>query len=162
MYCNCIIAFIYICIPACKLSAETIPGFKFRKLNSRKFYTVLLKTTLPPAHVEDPWREIAAINKNTKAILALSKQSKIPFGLLALLSEAFKCCICATLMKPPILLARCCKRILECEEGLNTWYSGADALTKTCPQCRAERGRPNEPLIKRGRLSSECTRRTRC
>ena len=85
-------------------------------------------------------REIAAINTNTKAILVFSKLSKIPFGLLTLLSETFQCCICVSPMKPPVLLGWCCKSILGCEECLNSWYSGTDALTKTCPLCRAERG----------------------
>ena len=35
------------------------------------------------------------------------------------------------------------KTILGC---LNSWYSGQEALTKTCPSCRAERGY-NETML---------------
>ena len=44
------------------------------------------------------------------------------------------------LCRYPILLAKCCKSIIGCEECVNRWYSGPDALTKSCPRCRSERG----------------------
>ncbi|KAL5496426.1 hypothetical protein EMCRGX_G012706 [Ephydatia muelleri] len=37
-------------------------------------------------------------------------------------------------------LHKCCKTILGCEACVNLWYSGPDALEKTCPRCRAKRG----------------------
>ena len=43
-------------------------------------------------------------------------------------------------MQPPVVVAKCCKSILGCESCTNNWYSGPDAMTKTCPLCRAERG----------------------
>lgn len=85
--------------------------------------------------------DIAAIQEKTDTIMTLSKDLKIPLGLQRLLHEAFACQICAAIpMQPPILLAKCCKSIIGCEECVNRWYSGPDALTKSCPRCRSERG----------------------
>ena len=43
-------------------------------------------------------------------------------------------------MKPPIIYSRCCKRLLGCEGCIDSWYKGDGGLTRTCPQCRADRG----------------------
>ena len=44
-------------------------------------------------------------------------------------------------IRPPAILSKCCKSsIIGCERCVNKWYSGTEALTKTCPSCRAERG----------------------
>lgn len=68
-------------------------------------------------------------------------KSKLPIGLKCALQENFKCKICHSLpMQPPIVVAKCCKSILGCESCANSWYSGPDAMVKTCPLCRAERG----------------------
>lgn len=68
-------------------------------------------------------------------------QSKLPIGLKRALQENFKCKIChSSPMQPPVVVAKCCKSILGCESCTNNWYSGPDAMTKTCPLCRAERG----------------------
>ena len=37
-------------------------------------------------------------------------------------------------------VAKCCKNIVGCEECVNTWYNEENAMIKTCPLCRAERG----------------------
>ena len=52
-------------------------------------------------------------------------------------------------MNPPILMMRCCKKIVGCEACVNSWFNGQDALTKCCPCCRAERGY-NETMRLRG------------
>ena len=36
--------------------------------------------------------------------------------------------------------SKCCKVIIGCETCINGWYTGSEALTKTCPSCRKERG----------------------
>ena len=46
-------------------------------------------------------------------------------------------------------MSKCCKTIIGCESCVNVWYSGAEALTKACPACRAERGY-SETVILRG------------
>ena len=52
-------------------------------------------------------------------------------------------------MTPPVIATKCCKTLLGCEGCINGWYSGEDALTKSCPACRAERGY-NDTLIVKG------------
>ena len=59
-------------------------------------------------------------------------------GLKRILRETLKCHICHTVpFNPPVIVTKCCKTILGCESCINSWYSGEDALTKTCPSCRA-------------------------
>ena len=79
---------------------------------------------------------MAAIKASSDTILQLTKDSKIPLGLKHFLADAFNCHMCSTC----IVLAKCCKTILDCEACANLWYSGLDALEKTCPRCRAMRG----------------------
>ena len=55
--------------------------------------------------------------------------------------DAFMCKIChAFPMMPPLIFTRCCKVVVGCEQCINQWYSGEDALTKACPLCRKARG----------------------
>jgi len=52
-------------------------------------------------------------------------------------------------VRPPVIVTKCCKNILGCQECVGTWYSGSDVMTRTFPMCRAERG-CNETMILRG------------
>ncbi len=83
-------------------------------------------------------------------VLCLSSSSNIPISLQRLIRDAFQCKICLTApMTPPVMLSKCCKSIIGCESCVNQWYSGEDALTKTCPNCRIERGY-SETMLLRG------------
>ena len=77
--------------------------------------------------------EIKSFTKDTKTNLPLRLQCDI--------RDAFKCSIChGTSLRPPVIIAKCCKNIIGCEECVNTWYNGENAMIKTCSLCRAERG----------------------
>ena len=136
-------------------------GLKFWKTSARKFYAVpevdlqmqrgrkrsrLSVTAALNSNCstsDDTLAEakdeiISAIAKSTEKILS---NSLIPLGLKKLLQDSLKCHICqAVPFIPPIVMAKCCKSILGCEACVNGWYSGPEALNKTCPRCRAERG----------------------
>ena len=71
-------------------------------------------------------------------------------GLQRLIRDAFQCKVCLSIpIKPPVIMSKCCKAVIGCEKCVNTWYTGPEALTKTCPACRAERGY-SETMILRG------------
>ncbi len=94
--------------------------------------------------------EVGCIKETLGEMMTLSTDSNFPMGLKRILRETFKCRICHTVpSKPPVIVTKCCKTILGCESCINNWYSGQDALTKTCPSCRAERGY-NETMLLRG------------
>lgn len=100
--------------------------------------------------VNDTREDIESIKEAIQDILHLNSRSKLPLGILSLLRDAFQCKICLGIpVKPPAIVSKCCKTIIGCERCVNEWYSGSDALTKTCPSCRAERGY-SETLILRG------------
>lgn len=84
-------------------------------------------------------------------IMAVTKDIRLPLGLKKVLQDSFKCCICCTQtpLRPPVIVTKFCKTVLGCSECANKWFSGPDALTKTCPKCRAERGY-NETMVLRG------------
>ena len=144
------------------LSSYIRIGLKFWKASARKFFIVpeedleegqrgakrvrvALQTNtpsntpavLPHAQLQG---DIDSIKATVEAILSLSRDLKIPLGLKRLLTESFQCYICHRCMKPPIIMAKCCKSIVGCEDCINGWYSGPEALTKYCPRCRCERG----------------------
>lgn len=94
--------------------------------------------------------ELGSIKSTLSNMMTLNENSAVPLGLRSIIANTFKCTICHSVpIKPPVITTKCCKTILGCEDCVNTWYSGDEALTKTCPSCRAERDY-NETLLLRG------------
>ena len=93
---------------------------------------------------------VESIKESLSDIFSLSENSCVPLGLKRVIRDTFQCTICRQVpIHPPVIITKCCKTILGCETCVNTWYSGPDMLTKTCPSCRAERG-CNETMVLRG------------
>ena len=100
--------------------------------------------------VNEAREDIDTIKEAIQDIMHLNSQSKLPLGIVRLLRDAFQCKICLEIpVKPPAIISKCCKTIIGCEECVNKWYSGTDALTKMCPSCRTERGY-SETFVLRG------------
>lgn len=117
-----------------------VAGFKFWKVSARKFYAIP-EDDLRPADARGVKRsrtaaavltshsdndvlcaishDVAAIHEKTDAIMSLTKDAKIPLGLKKLLNDALKCHICTSVMKPPLIIAKCCKTLIGCEECIN-------------------------------------------
>ena len=94
--------------------------------------------------------EVASLRDSVSKMMTLSADSQIPLGLKRIIHNTFKRHICHVApIRPPVIFSKCCKTVLGCESCLNTRYSGPDALVKTCPVCRAERGY-NETMLVRG------------
>ena len=66
--------------------------------------------------------------------------TSVPPALRLLFDEAFKCKICLDTSTPPIIVTKCCRSILGCQSCVDQWYAGDDGLSKSCPNCRADRG----------------------
>ena len=134
-------------------------GLTFWKCPRRKVYAVQLRgaeSSSDENEIDEPRSKkkkadrldklISTVNSIKSSIEDINKytrdtKSKLPIGLQCCLQENFKCKICHSLpMQPPVVVAKCCKSILGCESCANSWYSGPDAMAKTCPLCRAERG----------------------
>lgn len=55
--------------------------------------------------------------------LTTDSTTNLPLGLQNEICGSFKCTICHTLpIKPPIIVAKCCKSIIGCEDCINKWY----------------------------------------
>ena len=93
--------------------------------------------------------DVGTVKEALTDIMSLTRDSRMPLGLKQILRDNFQCFICHVVpIRPPVIITKCCKTILGCETCVNAWYSGEDALTKTCPKCRAERG--YETMLLRG------------
>ena len=137
---------------------------KFWKVNSRKFFAVTEEDLLAPRtkrrrssatgtdaddsraeacncdeSLDGMTKELIELKAKVSQIFELTKESKVPLGLRRLLADAFKCKICRDLIRPPVMVTRCCKAMLGCDECVKTWYA-TDTLTKNCPACNTERG----------------------
>jgi hypothetical protein len=56
-------------------------------------------------------------------------------------NDAFKCKICTSIMRPPVVLGKRCRSLLGCETCIGTWYdSGIEGLMRNCPNCSTPRG----------------------
>jgi len=96
--------------------------------------------------------EVASVRGTimTSLTQALAKDATLPMRFKRIIKDTFKCRIChSTPMVPPVIVTKCCKNVLGCKTCVDTWYSGADAMSKSYPVCRAERGQ-NETMIIRG------------
>ena len=94
--------------------------------------------------------EVASIREMLSDMMSLTAETRLPIGFRRVLRDTFKCQICHVApVRPPVIVTKCCKNILGCQECANTWYSGPEAILKTCPLCRAERG-CNETMVLRG------------
>ena len=82
--------------------------------------------------LEDVRSELEGVQTKLKHIFELTKDSKVPLGLQELLNEAFKCKICRGIIDPPVIITKCCKAILGCDECIKTWYT-RDPLGRNCP-----------------------------
>ena len=94
--------------------------------------------------------DLDTVKEAIKDIMHLNEKSIIPMGLQRIIRDTFQCKVCLKIpMKPPVIMSKCCKTIIGCESCVNAWYTGPEALTKTCPACRAERDY-SETMILRG------------
>ena len=115
-------------------------GLKFWKVGSRKIYAVSsseLKRkgaadSSSDSDMEPPKSKrvlnCSEIEKNIKAIrnqidslMSLQGTLQIPLSLRKLLLDSFKCIICHNVIEPPVIYSRCCRRLLGCEQCIDTW-----------------------------------------
>ena len=100
--------------------------------------------------MNDMKEDIESIKESIQDIWHLNETSKVPMGLQRIIRDAFQCKICLSIpIQPPVMMSKCCKVIIGCETCVNGWYTGSEALTKTCPSCRTERGY-SETMVLRG------------
>jgi len=94
--------------------------------------------------------EVRSVKETVLDMMSLTSNTTLPLGLKRLFRDTFKCHVCHSVpIRPPVIITKCCKQILGCQDCMNTWYSGPQATTKTCPMCRADRG-CYETMILRG------------
>ncbi len=145
-------------------------GVSFWKTPSRKIYAIPLNNEsadsdddfLPPVPKKGKRKlvekdvinktllnSISSIQSTVDEIMSVTKDSKLPLGMKKAMSDCFKCSICTGATKPPVIVMKCCNSLLGCEKCANGWFSGEEALTKTCPKCRSPRGY-NSIMILRG------------
>lgn len=79
---------------------------------------------------------VDSIKNGLEAVFKITKDTKC---LKKTLKDTFKCNICTkSPMRPPVIFARYCKRIMGCQACIDEWYVGSEQ-TATCPVCRSER-----------------------
>ena len=87
---------------------------------------------------------MSVIRETVTDMMTLTANCNLPLGLQRIVRDTFKRYICHSVaVKPPIIVTKCCKNMLGCQEcvnRLNTWYTGPDAMLKICLICRTERG----------------------
>lgn len=99
--------------------------------------------------VDELMNRVGELQNSLDQILAVTRHCRLPLGLQKALQEAFECSICKTSpVRPPVIVCTSCESILGCSDCINKWYSGSEALTKTCPKCRAERGYKSIMILK--------------
>lgn len=94
-------------------------------------------------------KDLGEMKKDLKSVLALTPESSIPLGLKRIMMETFQCSICMSApVVPPVIYARCCKRLLGCQVCVDTWYGGEEGKMQKCPICRSERAYADTAMLK--------------
>ena len=83
--------------------------------------------------------KIQEVKDQITSVLEVKGSTTVPIGLLISLKDTFKCNLCLSIIKPPLITTRCCKNILGCDSCVTKLYSGNGGTSKTCPICRADR-----------------------
>jgi len=97
-------------------------------------------TPATSAEVRQVSKEVKQVQQQIESFFQITTSMRVPPGLHKLLLESFKCHIChVSPIEPPVIFARCCRRILGCQVCADTWYRQDDNMARTCPMCRAER-----------------------
>ena len=126
------------------ISASKVFSIAVNPMSKRKRACAEMDVANEPAvlgKLEDVSEMLSEMKAQVQDILTLKSDSTIPVALKVALRDAFKCRICLKLpVTPLVIMGKCCKTIIGCQMCTDTWYSGVDGLTKSCPNCRAERG----------------------
>ncbi len=72
-------------------------------------------------------------------MLAIKQGTRLPIGMLVSLLTTFRCTLCYATVKPPLIVTRCCKNILGCDDCVTKLYQGDGGMTMKCPICRTDR-----------------------
>ena len=100
--------------------------------------------------LEAIYDEVGGVKDMVSSMMTLNSTSPVPLGFKRVIKDTFKCMICHCVpIKPPVIVTKCCKQLLGCQDCVSTWFSGDDALTKSCPLCRSERGY-SDTMVLRG------------
>ena len=78
------------------------------------------------------------IDEKVSQVLEVNNHLPLPLGFSSVLYETFECSICHE--SPIITPAMFGKRIVGCQQCIDTWCRGEDQMTKRCPLCHGERG----------------------
>ena len=116
-----------------------LAGLKFWKVGSRKIFGVKQKRKrqlesanssssddgqkgppekspkIRPLVYTDIDKSIKNLTARVNDIFEVQSTLKVPLSMRKLFLDHFKCLICHNIMKPPIIFAKCCKRLLGCE-----------------------------------------------
>ena len=121
-------------------------GLRFWKASARQFYAVVqhdLHVTRKRRGEQDcdsSAEGMKAVLEKLDQICSVTKNDKVPMGLKIACQEVFMCKIChLSVLKPPTIVARCCRNIIGCQACVDTWYR-EDMMEKSCPLCRSPRG----------------------
>lgn len=123
-------------------------GMRFWKASARKLYAVSQDNLTRKRNGDDEGGSgseeikdiLQSLHVKVDSICSVAKDQRMPIGLRLALKEAFMCKIChSTPLKPPMIVAQCCRNVLGCQDCSNTWYN-EETLTKSCPICRSPRG----------------------
>ena len=94
----------------------------------------------PPKRTSAILNELKNLRSSVDSVLKLTTATKIPAALHILLQDTFKCMIChESPIVPPVIMTKCCKVILGCQQCVDTWFGGESGRKKQCPHCKHER-----------------------
>ena len=85
-------------------------------------------------------REIHAMKKSIDSIVQGRNSPSVSGAFRRVITDTFSCHVCRSILKPPVIFAKCCHYILGCQQCVETWYRGDEGRNKRCPRCRADRG----------------------
>ena len=78
-----------------------------------------------------------AIKEQLDEVFKITPETKVLLSLNKAIQDSFKC---RSVMVPPVIFAKCYCLIIGCSTCIKAWYSGTEALIKSCINCGMQRG----------------------
>lgn len=81
--------------------------------------------------MNDVLKESILVKCTTQEEVQFLKKEFRSTKFMGIIGDTFTCCICLDIIKPPVVVASCCKRVVSCKVCNDNW------IATTCPHCRS-------------------------
>ena len=93
--------------------------------------------------------EVSEMKGQIEEYTKLAFRHKFSLSFFESMDETFSCCTCKCIPpRTPLVGCQVCSSLAGCQRCTESWFSGTEGLTKSCPKCRAPKGLAKSLILK--------------